>query len=247
MKRNLRRRLLVYHHLRKQRREVERNRQRMIANLVHEIGRPLGSIRTAIDALQGGAADDPVLRSDLLKGMSERVDRMGRLLEDLSLIYRRLRPQEISLKPVNVSDWVNSLIPLWAESARQKGVHWQFRIGCADLQMTTDPDRLAQALSNLVNNAIKFTPPGGDVSLDIRQEDKRIHFSVEDTGPGIPVEEQPHLFTPFYRTIRPSWKAPGLGLGLSIALSIVEALGGNISFTSVPGRGSTFTISLPIQ
>ncbi len=219
----------------------------MIANLVHEIGRPLGSIRTAIDALQGGAADDPALRSDLLKGMSERVDRIGRLLEDLSLIYRRLRPQEISLRLINIGEWMNSLIPLWAETARQKGVHWEFRIGCAELQLTTDPDRLAQALSNLVNNAVKFTPAGGNVSLDIQQENELVAFRVEDTGPGIALEEQPHLFTPFYRTIQPSWKAPGLGLGLSIALSIVESLGGTISFESAPGNGSIFAIKIPFQ
>jgi signal transduction histidine kinase len=216
----------------------------MLANLIHEIGRPLGSLRTALHALQTGAADDQTLRNDLLKGMSERVDRMGRLLEDLALTYRRLEPQEIHRQSVQINEWLDPLIPIWAESARQKQITWE-QVLPDDLPVIqTDPDRLAQALGNLVNNAVKFTPQGGKVSLEITQEDNIIIFRVYDTGVGIPAEDQPHLFTPFYRSVQPSWKAPGLGLGLSITKSIIESLGGKISIKSQPGQGSTFSITL---
>jgi signal transduction histidine kinase len=113
--------------------------------------------------------------------------------------------------------------------------------------MQTDPDRLAQALGNLVNNAIKFTPTGGKITLACSYQETNLQISVSDTGIGIALEDQQHLFVPFYRSIQPSWKAPGLGLGLSIASSIVESLGGRISLVSAPGEGSTFTITLPIQ
>jgi signal transduction histidine kinase len=97
-----------------------------------------------------------------------------------------------------------------------------------------------------VSNAIKFTPSGGKVKLTVGLEDAKIYFQISDTGIGIPLADQSHLFVPFYRSIQPSWKAPGLGLGLSIAKTITESLGGQISLTSALGKGSTFTITLPI-
>ncbi len=235
----------AYNRLQANRENLEKNRQQMVANLVHEIGRPLGSVGTAVDALLSGALEDPILRVELVQGISERVDRMGRLLEDLALTYRHLAPHEIHLKQVIIEEWIKLLTPLWAESARQKGVDWEFLMPGEISNIETDPDRLAQALSNLVNNAIKFTPAGGKVSLSIYEEKAQIKLEVMDTGPGIAPEEQSQLFTPFHRSVQPSWKAPGLGLGLSIAHSIIESLGGNLTFVSVPGLGSTFTIELP--
>jgi two-component system, OmpR family, sensor histidine kinase BaeS len=237
----------AYNRLQENRENLEKNRLQMVANVVHEIGRPLGSMRTAVDALLSGALEDPSLRVDLVQGISERVDRIGRLLEDLALTYRLLTPHEIHLRQVVIEDWIKSLTPLWAETARQKGIDWDFSLTAELSQITTDPDRLAQALSNLVNNAIKFTPVGGKVRLSIYQAHSLIKFEVYDTGPGIALEEQPHLFTPFHRSVQPSWKAPGLGLGLSIAHSIINSLGGKITFVSNPGQGSTFTIEHPVS
>lgn len=237
----------AYNRLQSRRRELEETRQQMLANVIHEIGRPLGSLRTALHALKAGAMDDPALRLELMNGMTERVDRMGRLLEDLALTYRSLEPQEIHKKDVPVKEWFNSLTPLWAESARQKQLFWEALIPDNLPVIQTDPDRLAQVLSNLVNNAIKFTPTQGKVTLSILLEKKSIQFLISDTGIGIPAEDQPHLFIPFYRSIQPPWKAPGLGLGLSIAKTITESLGGQIILRSAPNQGSTFIISLPIN
>jgi two-component system, OmpR family, sensor histidine kinase BaeS len=237
----------AYNRLQAQRQDLEENRQHMLANLIHEIGRPLGSLRTAIHALQAGAVNDISLRTDLMNGMSERIDRMGHLLEDLSLTYHGLEPQEIHKNAVQVNEWLNSLTPLWAESARQKQLAWEVILPDYLPIIHTDTDRLAQVLSNLVNNAIKFTASGGKVILSIHTEDDQIQFLVTDTGIGIPLEDQHQLFTPFYRSVQPSWKVPGLGLGLSIAKSITESLGGQISINSIPNQGSTFTITLPIQ
>jgi two-component system sensor histidine kinase BaeS len=237
----------TYNQLQDRRQELEKRRQQMLANLIHEIGRPLGSLRTALHALQSGAVNDQPLRSDLMKGMSERIDRMGRLLEDLALVYRGLEPQEFHLQSVQINEWMESLTPVWAESARQKQLAWEVVFPEDIPIIQTDPDRLAQALSNLVNNAIKFTPSGGKVTLTADFEESTLQILVSDTGIGIPTEEQQYLFAPFYRSAQPSWKAPGLGLGLSIAKSIIESLEGNISLASTSGKGSIFKINLPIK
>ena len=237
----------AYNRLQERRQELEENRHLMLANLVHEIGRPLGSLRTAVHALQSGAADDPALQADFLTGMAERIDRMGRLIEDLALAYRPLSVQEIHIQPVNLTQWVHTLEPLWAENARQKNLTWECKLPGDLTEIQTDPDRLAQALSNLVNNAIKFSPSGGKVVLTIEQKLDHIMLQVSDNGPGIPFDVQTRLFTPFYRGVQPSWKTPGLGLGLSITRSIIDSLGGSVSFTSIPSQGSIFTIDLPIQ
>ncbi len=116
---------VAYNQLQDRRQALEKDRQQMLANLIHEIGRPLGSLRTALHALQSGAVNDQPLRSDLMKGMSERIDRMGRLLEDLALVYRGTEPQEFHLQSVQINEWMQSLTPVWAESARQKQLVWQ--------------------------------------------------------------------------------------------------------------------------
>jgi two-component system sensor histidine kinase BaeS len=232
----------AYNRLQERRHELEDTRQRMLANVVHEIGRPLGSLRAAVHALQAGAAQDPQLTGEMLKGMTERLQRMGGLLEDLSLTYRGLNPKELNLRPVDLCGWLEQLTPLWAEAARQKGVEWQAVVAPDLPDLLTDPERLSQALGNLVDNALKFTPPGGKVILAVQAGAGKVQFRVSDTGPGIAPEDQIHLFTPFYRPLRPGWKAPGLGLGLSIARSIADTLGGEIQLESVPGQGSTFTL-----
>lgn len=236
----------AYNRLQQRRQELEKTRLEMLTGLIHEIGMPLGGLRTALYALQAGAVNDLSLRTDLIKSMSERIDRMGRLLEDLAITYRGLGPHEIQVKSVQVNEWLESLILLWIEGARQKELIWETILPDDLPVIQTDPDRLAQALSNLVNNAIKFTPKGGKISLSLSLSENQIQIQVSDTGIGIPIEDQRYLFIPFYRSAQSSWKVPGLGLGLSITKSIMESLGGSISLTSLPGQGSTFTLSLPI-
>ena len=236
----------AFNRLQERRQELERNREAMLANLIHEMGRPLGSLRSAVYALQVGAVEDPDLRTDLLKGMTERLARMGLLLQDLSLTYRKLAPQELNLRLLSVKDWLSELTPLWAQNAHQSELDWQCIIEENLPLVQVDPERLAQALSNMVSNAIKYTPAGGAVSLIVSRKENEIVFAVQDSGPGISSEDQSHLFTPFYRAGNVSLKAPGLGLGLSISRAIVKSMSGTISVESKPGRGSTFSIHLPI-
>jgi signal transduction histidine kinase len=106
-----------------------------------------------------------------------------------------------------------------------------------------DPSRLVQALSNLLDNALKFTPSGGEVRLVVGRDQATVSVSVSDTGPGIPAEQIPHLFDRFWRSDRDS--RSGLGLGLTITQGIVRAHGGRVEVTSIPGEGSRFTMVLP--
>ncbi len=237
----------AFNRLQGRRQELETTRQQMVANVVHEIGRPLGSLRIAVHALETGASDDPQLRANLLKGMTERLRRLSRLLEDLSLAYRGMARTELNIKQVDLANWLEQLTPLWIQTAKDKMIDWQMDLQPDLPQVHTDPERLSQALSNLVDNALKFTPTGGKVSLSVHVDSTSLHLQVSDTGPGIALQDQPHLFTPFFRSISPGWKAPGLGLGLSIARSIVESMGGGINVVSQAGQGSTFTITIPIN
>ncbi len=112
----------AYNGLQARRYQLELSRQRMIANLVHELGRPLGSLSTAVFALRGGAGDDPALRHDLIIGMAERIKRMGVLVDDLALAYQPRERLELNRVRVNPKKWLEPLLPLWAELARQAGI-----------------------------------------------------------------------------------------------------------------------------
>jgi signal transduction histidine kinase len=110
-----------------------------------------------------------------------------------------------------------------------------------------DPDRMAQAIGNIVSNAIKFTPAGGKVSIDVRSESGQLCIQVADTGPGIPLNEQEKIFQPFIRGSQGRRIVEGMGLGLSIAREIVVAHGGDIKLESTPGAGSRFVLQIPVD
>jgi two-component system, OmpR family, sensor histidine kinase BaeS len=236
-----------YNQLQQRRFELEEDRLRMVANVVHELGRPLGSLQSGLSALRAGAVEDLELRGDLLAGMSERAAHMGRLLEDLTRAFQNPGAFQMAPQPVDLSAWLESQLPIFSEEARQAGVCWEAQIPLGLPITNADPLRLAQALGNLVSNALRYTPAGGSVSLGAWQMDQFVFVNVVDSGPGIPAEEQERIFEPFYRFVRPSWKAAGLGLGLTISRSIARAMGGDVTLQSRPGQGSTFTLRIPLN
>jgi signal transduction histidine kinase len=133
------------------------------------------------------------------------------------------------------------------EAARIKGLVWQLDIPDDLPAVKIDATRLGQAIGNLVSNAIKYTPRGGNVSVTAGQLEKRVWIRVADTGPGISKEEQQDIFTPFYRGSQQKRIKQGMGLGLSIARDLVEAHSGTIEVQSTLGSGSRFTIWLPLN
>jgi signal transduction histidine kinase len=227
---------------------METTRSKLLANLVHEIGRPLGALLPAIQALEAGAVEDEALRQELLTGMEDEINILRRLLDDLRGLYNQFADSFfLSFETVDLVKWLPNLVRMQRESAYNKGLQWESNIPEDLPVMSIDSDRLAQAIGNLINNAIKFTPPGGKVTIGAGTQANEVWIAVQDTGPGIPDKDQALVFTPFFRGRAETRFPQGMGLGLSIARDLVMAHQGRLEFESVQGQGSCFTIWLPHQ
>jgi len=227
---------------------LEQARRQLLSNLVHELGRPLGAFRSATQALLGRSGEDPALRRELLEGMDEEVERLGRLLDDLAGLHEQvLGTLELNRQPTALGEWLAHTLPPWREAAQAKGLKWEVAIPSNLPTLHVDPDRLAQVVGNLLSNAIKYTPPRGTVSLGAGVEGQEAWIRISDTGPGIDPKERERIFAPFYRS-QPGRRFPqGMGLGLNIAYTLVAAHSGRLELDSTPGLGSRFTVWLPLD
>ena len=229
-----------------QTRRLETVRRDFISNISHELRTPLASLKALTDTLQSGAIDDPPAAQRFLNRMEMEVDALTQMVSELLELTRiesgqvPLEKQPISPKELlqNASERLN----VQAERA-----NLSVQIYCPDdlPNVMADPPRLGQALVNLLHNAIKFTPEGGEIILAAWQQGNLIVFSVEDTGVGIPADDLPRIFERFYKADR-SRSGGGTGLGLAITRHLVQAHGGRIWADSVEGEGSTFSFSVPI-
>jgi len=227
---------------------LEQARRQLLANLVHELGRPLGALRSATQALLKGASEDPHLTTDLLTGMDGETARLQRLLDDLAEHYDQvLGTLELNRRPITLNEWLPMELLPWKTAAQAKKLHWQAEIPGQLPTVQADPDRLSQALGNLVSNAIKFTPAGGTVTVWAGSETSDVWVEVSDTGPGIPPEEVEQIFSPFFRGGQGRRIVQGMGLGLTIARDILDAHGGRIEVKSVLDEGSRFRMVLPFS
>jgi signal transduction histidine kinase len=227
---------------------LEQARRQLLSNLVHELGRPLGAMDSAIQALLGRSGRDEAIRQELLEGVHGQVGRMRHLLDDLVGLHgQALGTLELNRQPTAMSPWLSHLLAPWREAARAKGLHWQAGVPDDLPTLEVDPDRLGQALGNLLSNAVKYTPVKGAVSVTAGVEEKAVWIRVSDTGPGIAQEEQERIFVPFYRSQTDRRFPQGMGLGLSIARTLVSAHGGWLDLESTLGTGSCFIIWIPIQ
>jgi signal transduction histidine kinase len=225
---------------------LEHSRRQLLANLVHELGRPLGALRMAIQVSISGAKKDPKVLDELLEGMDGEAARLERLLEDLSHLHGQvLGTLELNRHPIALGEWLPKVLVTWQEAAIKKRLHWEEEIRSDLPTIEVDPDRLAQVVGNLLSNAIKYTQPGGTVSISAGRKDDEVWIRVSDTGPGIRPEEQESVFTPFYRGEQGKRIKQGMGLGLSIARDLVIAHGGRLELESTPGLGSHFTVWIP--
>jgi two-component system, OmpR family, sensor histidine kinase BaeS len=226
---------------------LEESRRRLLANLVHELGRPLGALLAAVQALTEGADQDQALRGELLGGMEAQIHRLQRLLDDLAQLHDRvLGSLELNRQPLALAEWLPETLSPWRETALQRALMWQSNIPAEMPVISADPDRLAQAVGNLVSNAIKYTPPQGSITVSAGSQAGEVWLRVTDTGPGIAAEEQARIFAPFYRGPVAGRFPQGMGLGLSIARDLVTAHDGRLTVESAPGSGSQFTIWLPV-
>ena len=226
---------------------LEELRKRLLSNLVHELGTPIGALRSAVIALQTGALDQPDLRDDLLAGMTDELILLKHLTEELASMHaQEIGPLDLHMEPIHPSTWLPKFLAPWVEAAQQKHIVLEAFIPADLPRIQADQDRLSQSISNLVSNAIRYTQAGGEISVSARVDEDRLAIDVADNGPGIDVEDQESIFEPFKRGKTAKRFADGMGLGLSIARDMIRAHNGEISVVSTPGQGSTFTIFLPL-
>ncbi len=227
---------------------LEQSRRQLLANLVHEIGRPLGALRSAIQALIQGASRDPKLQAELLEGMDGEAARLQNLLEDLAHLHDQvLGTLELNRQPIKLDEWIPAVLRTWQAAAGKKHIHWELDLSQNMPEIQADPNRLAQAIGNLVSNAIKFTPTNGKIKISTGISGGEVWIQVSDSGPGIPIEELEKIFKPFYRGNQGRRFPQGMGLGLTIAHDLVAAHNGHLEVESTRGLGSKFTIWLPIE
>lgn len=228
-------------------RTLEETRRRLLANLVHELGRPLGALRAAVHVLRHDD-DDPAIRQELLAGMDTEIERLEPLLNDLTQLHGQLLGGlELDRRQTAVREWLSSILGPWQAAAREKGLIWEERLSPELPTLLIDPTTLARAVGNLLSNAVKYTPAGNGIAVTAGCDDSELRIQVRDTGPGIDFSEQSRIYDPFFRGQQQHRFPKGLGLGLTIAQEMVAAHHGRISLDSTPGQGSCFTIHLPLN
>ena len=229
-------------------RRLESMRQEFVANVSHELKTPLSSIRAYAETLSAGAVNDPEHRGTFLQRIEEQADRLNNLIQDLLSLSRiESGRQAYDIATVDVAHIVTTCIAENQDAANLKRIH----LSCSNIQhnlrIQADEEGLAQIINNLIGNAIKYTPEGGEVTVVLRQQDSTICMDVRDSGIGIDEEHLTRVFERFYRVDKArSRELGGTGLGLAIVKHLAQAFGGNVTVTSRPTKGSTFTVQLPV-
>ncbi len=219
-----------------------------VANVSHELKTPLTSIQGFSQALLDGLAGTPEAQKQAAQVIYDESGRMHRMVLDL-LDLARLDAGTLDLQhsTVDISALLNNIAEKLAPQSRSANI--EIRVETTDLPMMIgDGDRLAQVFTNLVDNALKFTPAGGTVTLHAAQSGSSIQVEVADSGEGISPEALPNIFNRFYQAdlSRSGGRKHGAGLGLAIVKEILEAHGGKITVRSELGKGSTFIVYLPL-
>jgi signal transduction histidine kinase len=230
-------------------RQLDRLRTSFVSDVSHELRTPLTAIRGFVETLQEGCADDPDTRRRFLGTLASETDRLIRLTNDLLLLTRADAGQlGLQLCTTDLGDSVGRAAAQLEGSAREKRIATVVEASGGPFLVHGDADRIHQVLVNLLDNAIKFTPPDGRVSISVRSRGEKVSCTVADSGPGIPAQEMPLIFGRFYRgdPSRARRSGSGAGLGLAIARAIVEAHGGRLWAESEPGAGASFTFTLPV-
>lgn len=226
-----------------------KEQQRFIADASHELRTPLAVLRGETEVALGKTRTIEEYQQSLSL-IQDEAERLSRIVEDLFILARQPINTRAALNKERVS--LNEAVRDCARAAQvlafRKGVRLKLENDSPSIALNGDEDLIKRMLLNLLDNAVKYTPAGGEISLGLVRQNGNAEIVVRDTGIGIPAEAQPRVFDRFYRVDKARARTVGgAGLGLSIAQWIVEVHGGSINLTSTPGHGSTFTIVLPTQ
>jgi signal transduction histidine kinase len=225
--------------------QVEAMRRQLIGDVSHELRTPLTAIQGSMEGLMDGVLP---AGPETYRQIHQEAGRLARLVDDLQELSRvEAGAYPLAIRPVQVAALVQTTLKRFSGQAQAKNIEL-FADLPADLpQALADEARITQVLTNLVGNALQYTPEGGDISVSAVKQGSEIKLSVTDTGIGVPAEHLPHLFTRFYRAdkSRSRQAGGGSGIGLTIARHLVEAHGGRIWVESAgAGQGSTFCFTL---
>ena len=221
----------------------DQQRRAMLADVSHELRTPLTIIQGNVEAVLDGIypADETRLKSIL-----EETQILSRLVEDLrTLALAESGALQLKRESTDLTALLRETVSAFQSQADAAGVTMELALKDKSLMLEIDPERIRQVLTNLISNALRYSPRGSSIKIDLGESgsgaEERVRVSVQDSGPGIAPEDLPHIFDRFYK----SRDSRGMGLGLSIAKFIVEAHGGGIAAESSEGKGTTISFSLP--
>jgi two-component system phosphate regulon sensor histidine kinase PhoR len=240
--------MMVFHEVTRLK-KLERVREDFVANVTHEIKTPLTAIIGFIETLEEGAIEDRVTAKKFLRIISEHVQRLNRLVDSLlTLSSIELGEIKLHLEGIAVADIIENTLPVIQAKAGEKELTIHNDIPPGLPLILADRDRMAQVILNIIDNAVKFTPAGGRISIAASEDGRgSVIVEVADTGIGIPGSEIPRLGERFYRVDKTrSREGGGVGLGLSIVKHLMKAHQGSVEIKSSPGKGTTVFLSFPI-
>ncbi|MFN9968371.1 MAG: sensor histidine kinase, partial [Phycisphaerae bacterium] len=231
-----------------QQRIADRSRNAFVEQATHELRTPLTNIRLCMEELLDAPDLEPAKRAQHLNVVNQEVRRLERIVGDMLSISEieagtlQLAPDDVRLAPM-----FEEIQTDFTTQAKTKNLRLTFAMPPKLPTMVGDRDKLTLAITNVLGNAIKYTPEGGDVTVSVRADDKELIVQIADTGIGMSPEDAAKVFERFYRAKDPRVsKITGTGLGLALARDVVKLHGGDIGVESVKDKGSTFTIRVPL-
>ncbi|MDT4950246.1 MAG: hypothetical protein QOJ37_2841, partial [Pseudonocardiales bacterium] len=230
-------------------RRLDRARADLVSTVSHEVQEPLASINAKSGLLISDAAQALTAQQlSLLRDVAHDADRLSAIVSELLTLSQLQGPPEPTPDPVDIDAVVRAAFESIRPIARGHELSLQFDISLAGAQVSGEAAKIDRVLMNLLDNAVKFTPPGGAIDAQARVRGDTVVIDVTDTGIGIGPDEQDRIFDQFYRAQAAAQRSiPGAGLGLAIAKAITEQHHGTIQVFSEPGAGSTFTFTLPLR
>ena len=229
--------------------KLERMRTEFVANVSHELKTPLTAIKGFVETLRTSAKDDPGATARFLDIIDKQAHRLEDLVNDL-LVLSSIESKEVKMTfmPESINKIVQSVLILQKKAIEEKEHDVVVEISPELPKVLVDRQRIEQVFLNLLDNAVKFTPPGGKIHVLVKRDLSYMRIDIKDNGVGIAAEHLSRVFERFYRVDKArSRDAGGTGLGLSIVNQIINAHQGKIEVNSSPNAGSTFTVFLPYQ
>jgi two-component system, OmpR family, sensor kinase len=226
---------------------LDKSRNQFVSNASHELKTPLSTMKILLENIIYQPDMDLKVRTEFLTDVNMEIDRLNLIISDLlTLVSMDTKAMRLRLETFKLADAVKEVVQRLSVVAEQK--HQEIKVSLSDgCEMHADYAKLTQAVYNILDNAIKYTPQGGLIRVRLIRSGRNAVLTIADNGPGIPKEDQAHIFDRFYRVDKArSRNTGGTGLGLSIVHQFVLMHGGNVTVDSVEGNGSTFTIELPM-